>query len=127
MENRFQAVWIDHMLSDWININIGVPQGSILGPLFFILFANDLPDSVNSELDEYADDSTMTESDKNIIKINTNMTESCNQVKDWMIENRLCLNADKTKLLIAGTSKRLKNLDEAQINILIDEKSVEKE
>ena len=69
MENRFQAVWIDHVFSDWININTGVPQGSILGPLFFILFANDLPDSVNSDLDEYADDCKMTESDINIHNI----------------------------------------------------------
>ena len=99
MEDRFQAVWIDHILSDCIKVDVGVPQGSILGPLFFILFANDLPDSVESQLEEYADDSTLTESSQDIDVINTKLTESCEHIKTWMEENRLCLNNGKTKLL----------------------------
>ena len=80
LENRFQAVWINHTLSDWFKVDI-VPQGSILGPLLFILFANDLPDSTSTDLDEYADDSTMTESSNNIEVINTKLTKSCNGIK----------------------------------------------
>ena len=76
LEDRFQAVWIDHILSDWIKVEVGVPQGSILGPLFFVLFANDLPESVELDLEEYAGDSTLTESSKNIDDINTNLSLS---------------------------------------------------
>ena len=70
-------------------------------------------------LEVFADDSTMTESDQNINTINTKMTKSCDQVKDWMEENRLCLNSDKTKLLLAGTSNRIKHIDDYQVNIKI--------
>ena len=39
LTNRKQAVWIDHLFSDWLDITVGVPQGSILGPLFFIFIS----------------------------------------------------------------------------------------
>ena len=42
MTNRYQGVWIDHTLSSYLPCDIGVPQGSNLGPLFFLLFGNDL-------------------------------------------------------------------------------------
>ena len=60
LSERKQAVWIDHTLSDWLDVSVGVPQGSILGPLLFIIFANDLPYLLSSNLDQYADDSTLS-------------------------------------------------------------------
>ena len=106
---------------------MGVPQGSILGPLLFILFANDLPDSVASDLDEYADDSTITESSKDIKIINDRLTEACEDVKNWMSENKFCLNAGKTKLIIAGTSQRLQKLDRSKIDIKMSGKPIKPE
>ena len=60
LKNRSQAVWIDNTLSEFRECPIGVPQGSNLGPLLFLIFYNDLPYSLNCHIDSYADDSTMT-------------------------------------------------------------------
>ena len=60
LADRHQAVWIDHALSDFLPCTVGVPQGSNLGPLFFLIFFNDLPHSLNCEADAYADDTTLT-------------------------------------------------------------------
>ena len=121
LKDRKQAVWIDHVLSDWLDVTVGVPQGSILGPLLFIIFANDLPHSLTCQLDAYADDSTLTSTKETVDEINEEMNENCTLVSEWMTENQLCLNADKTHLMVTGTSIRLKKMDIANtIDIVMD-------
>ena len=109
--NRYQAVWIDHVLSDFLQCEAGVPQGSNLGPLLFLIFFNDLPLSLNCAFDGYADDSTISVSGTTVEEISTNLTENCTTVSNWMKGNKLKLNADKTHLLTVGTEARLRIQD----------------
>ena len=84
LTGRKQAVWIDHVLSDWLDVEVGVPQGSILGPLLFIIFANDLPHSLTCIIDTYADDSTLTSTKVKVEELNQEINENCILVSKWM-------------------------------------------
>ena len=119
LTNRYQAVWIDHALSEFLSCQVGVPQGSNLGPLFFLIFYNDLPFLLDCETDAYADDSTLTVAGNTIEEIRAKMTSNCEQVTGWMQSNRLKLNASKTHLMTAGTSARLRS-QESPVVVTMD-------
>ena len=56
LANRLQRVVVNGCLSDWISVLSGVPQGSVLRPLLFILYVNDIPDLIESNVKMFADD-----------------------------------------------------------------------
>ena len=56
MDSRFQAVVLNGVKSDKIAVSSGVPQGSVLGPILFLAYINDLPDQVKSRIRLFADD-----------------------------------------------------------------------
>ena len=82
LTERHQAVWVDHVFSEFVPHSIGVPQGSILGPLFFLLYFNDLLFSLNCNIDAYADDSTLTATGKSVEEISDTLTEASETVVD---------------------------------------------
>ena len=119
LTDRFQAVWIDHILSEFIQCPIGVPQGSILGPLFFSIYFNDLPDSLLCDVDNYADDTTLTATGKTLEEISEKLSRSCDALSNWMRSNQLKLNPEKTHILTMGTQERLNN-QTAKLQIVMD-------
>ena len=106
LSNRFQGVWIDHVMSTFLPCHIGVPQGSNLGPLFFLLFVNDLPYTLNCNMEQYADDSTLTATEKTTQDIISKLALNGRVVCKWMEDNKLKLNADKTHVMTLGTDQR---------------------
>ena len=106
--DRTQEVRIGKLSSEKRTILAGVPQGSVLGPLLFILFINDLPLHIeHSDIDIFADDATLHNSSNEIHNINNGLQVDVNNVVQWCKQNKMVLNENKTKCLLIGTSQRL--------------------
>ena len=109
LSKRHQCVLYDGHVSDLLPIKLGVPQGSILGPLMFILFMNDVVLEVeNGSIEMYADDSSMYTCGKTVTEVNDNLTRNSQPVYKWIVQNRMVLNIQKTECILIGTVQRLK-------------------
>ena len=119
LTNRKQYVVFDGCHSEHVEIYTGVPQGSILGPLFFSIYINDLI-TVSNRLNflMYADDTTIyfnLEDFDNLTK-ETDINRELEKVNIWLKLNKLSLNTQKTKLMLFH--RKQKHLDE--INVVIN-------
>ena len=99
LRNRKQTVWIDNVFKDFSEVEVGVLQGSNLGPLLLLMFFNDLHFYLSCEMEAYADDSTLTTSGLTVEDISCTLTENCENVSQWMAFNRLKLNSNKTHVM----------------------------
>jgi len=85
---RKQRVILGGQVSDWCNILSGVPQGSVLGPLLFVIYINDIDEVVNSKLLKYADDSKIFNKVNSVEKVEnlrTNLRSLVSWSKEWQM------------------------------------------
>ena len=118
--NRKQAVSVNGSLSTYQPVFSGVPQGSVLGPLLFLLHFNDIVLHLkHCEIVKYADDTVIYVNSKDPIVIQNKLTEDMKNISQWLSENDLIINLKKgkTESMLFGTSKRLN-----QSNIDLDVK-----
>ena len=103
LSNRQQRVKINSSFSDWKEIKIGVPQGSVLGPLLFNVFINDIFWFANrTKICNYADDTTIFACHPDLDNIIKQLEEDSTVIVKWFSDNFLKLNDDKCRLMIFG-------------------------
>ena len=100
---RKQRVVLGDFVSDWAETSRGVPQGSVLGPLFFVLFINDLPEFVRYTCELYADDSKIMAGLRSSAD-GDSLQEDILAVTDWTRKWLMKLNASKCKVVHFGRS-----------------------
>lgn len=114
LTDRQQYVSIQNSNSLPINITCGVPQGSVLGPLLFLLYVNDIGNVLPSRsVKLYADDTNIFIFNKDITTVSIKANEYMSRLSQWFIVNRLSLNRDKTCFMTFAT----KNQDDPVIVI----------
>ena len=104
---REQVVNIGDATSPPLPVTCGVPQGSILGPLIFLVYVNDMPAATNSKLLLYADDSAILVSGKDVSQIQATLSKELESIREWLIDNKLSLHLGKTESILFGTNKKL--------------------
>ena len=121
LHDRLQTVYIEGKQSQLLTVSSGVPQGSILGPLLYIIFTNELPELIHEHLalDNqdpfnmdcascgslccYADDSTFSCASPSLNNLSTNLSEKYKHVANFMGSNKLKLNGDKTHIMLLSS------------------------
>ena len=108
LSNRTQFVVLDDSKSEPKSVMCGVPQGSILGPLLFLIYINDMNRAFShSTVHHFADDTNLLYSDKNLNNLKKIMNNELKLLFEWLCANRLSLNCDKTEFIIFRPSQKV--------------------
>jgi hypothetical protein len=109
LNDRKQIVKVGNIQSEMLTVKSGVPQGSILGPILFILYINDIAFTCpNINIDLYADDSTLYEAGTDTNEIQLQLQYRINHIKEWCLLNNMLLHPDKSKCMLIGSRYKIK-------------------
>ena len=111
LSNRQQQCVVEGCESKPRFINCGVPRGSLLGPLLFLVYINDLPGCLlHTKVHMYADDTTIHTSSLSTAELYAKINTDLTRIRDWLLANKLSLNVTKTEFMFLTTDFKLSNL-----------------
>lgn len=125
LSERIQYVSLGNCNSSTQHIQYGIPQGSILGPILFLLYINDIfaaPFKGNIQL--FADDAVLVFENGSLASLHSDMQSDLNELSNWLYNNLLTVNVDKTKYVIFHSPHR--PVESPAAKLLINEKTVER-
>ena len=97
LHDRKQRVVLCGQSSSWLNVNSGVPQGSVLGPLLFLIYINDLPENLVSVAKLFADDTSIFSTVYDKIKTSMDLNQDLSTIEKWALQWKMSFNPDLTK------------------------------
>ena len=125
LSHRKQAVYCNNNLSSFLPVDVGVPQGSILGPILFLVFINDLSQHVKlGSCNMYADDVSLYVTGKTTKEVKEGLQGIINDVYKWYIANKLSINIAKSNTMLVGTKQNVSKSQEV-LNACINDEQLE--
>lgn len=126
LSDRSHVTRVNGFISQEISSDMGVPQGSVLGPLLFILYINDVDKILrNSFVSLFADDTLVSVSGKNFHQLFNTINSELSILHNWLCVNRLKLNSSKTKYMVFGSKHNCKRFLENNYPICINTEIIE--
>lgn len=116
LTQRAQCVSVNGSLSLSREIVCGVPQGSILGPLLFLVYVNDMERAVKCKLLLYADDSALLVSGRSVGEIEANLSGELESISKWLVDNKLSLHLGKTESILFGSRRQIRRRSKMNIS-----------
>ena len=126
LTNRKQHVVVREANSSTRSINLGVPQGSILGPLLFLIYIDDIIKVLKEgNVIMYADDTTLYVTGSSLNEMQAKLQNDLNSIHKWILDNKLSLNTDKTKFIVVGSKQKINSCNDSTVSITYDGEIIE--
>ena len=97
LTNRKQRVVLNGQCSSWVDVRAGVPQGSVLGPLLFLIYGNDLPNGLKSKSKLFADDTSLFSVAHDLNTSASDINNDLKLISDWAFQWKMSFNPDPSK------------------------------
>ena len=118
LSDREQRVLANIIYSSYQSVTQGVPQGSVLGPLFYIIYANDINNIIKScKIALYADDTVLYTANVNFQKSINKVQKDIDALSQWCVQNGIRMNIEKTKLMVFGSQVKVKQLPDFTVTV----------
>ena len=125
LSDRTQKCSVNGHLSNAASVSCGVPQGSNLGPLLFLIYINDLPNCLSvASPNMFADDTNITVAADSLTELENKINLDLENLNRWLVANRLSLSVAKTEFMVIGSHQRVRASGNEEINVEISGKSI---
>ena len=124
LNNRYQYTNVDNTLSSLKKITCGIPQGSCLGPLLFLMYINDLPLASRFNITLFADDTYLSLSDKCLHTLEDKINLELQRIDIWLRKNKLSLNYEKTNFMLIH--KQPKKVVQDDFKVFINQNEIQR-